>query len=256
MKAIEVNNTSAITTNTDQIKKWKALEKQMKNIDNGHTIRQSMKYHYTNIREWCKPISKLSNNTSKITSTQQLDDYLNKEISKKEKNKENFKTVLVKKELFDWIEKTYHPTVFMTIQLPQHLKTENMKKAKEYIRLAMSYFERQLLGRNWKDYHLPFICFMEKGKNGFYHAHILFDQAKFRPWHVWLAANNTLSYFGWSDYCINLDIMNVDRKRVILYCLKEIKINVNGHFDSTHLILPDELFKWNLDKKKNCFDGK
>ena len=90
MKAIEVNNTSAITTNTDQIKKWKALEKQMKNIDNGHTIRQSMKYHYTNIREWCKPISKLSNNTSKITSTQQLDDYLNKEISKQYWLKKNY----------------------------------------------------------------------------------------------------------------------------------------------------------------------
>ena len=273
MKVIRMKNKKLnIKSNQELgVSKMEALKQQNKNIESGHLIRQSMKYRHSDIRRWCKqkrrwlteeqkkqfglrewhnPNFKSSAKSHKIISGQQLDDYINKSIPTTKEFKEDFKIVWVRKKLFNWIETIYHPTVFMTIQLPNHLKTENMEIVQERIRSVMAYFERQLLGRDWHKYHLPFICFMESGKNGFWHAHILFNQGKFKPWHLWLAADNTLRDFGWSDYCINLDIMNADKKRVISYCYKEIKINMNGHFDSTRLILSDELFKFDINKSK------
>lgn len=237
------NCTATRRRNVSDLTKMEALIQQNKKIETGYIIRQSMKYHYASVREWCKPQSKRSKKKIKITSGQQLDSHLNQSIPKTKEFKEDFKIVWVRKALFDWLETTYHPTVFMTIQLPDHLKTEKTDQSKEYLRRVMSYFERQLLGREWINYHLPFVCFMEQGVSGLWHYHILFNQGKFRPWHLWLALDNTLKRFGWPDYCMHLDIMNADKRRVISYCLKEVKVNINGHFDSDRLIFSDELFK-------------
>lgn len=223
--------------------KMEELIQQNKKIETGYIIRQSMKYHNASIRGWCKPKSKCSKQKIKITSGQQLDNHLNQSIPKKKEFKEDFKIVWVRKALFDWLETTYHPTVFMTIQLPDHLKTEKAEQSKEYLRRVMSYFERQLLGREWNEYHLPFVCFMEEGISGLWHYHILFNQGKFKPWHLWLALDNTLRRFDWPDYCMHLDIMNADKRRVISYCLKEVKADINGHFDSNRFLFSDELFK-------------
>lgn len=226
-----------------ELTKMEELIQQNKKIETGYIIRQSMKYRHASIRGWCKPKSKSLKRKIKITSGQQLDSHLNQFIPKTKEFKEDFKIVWVKKALFDWLKTTYHPTVFMTIQLPDHLKTEKADQSKEYLRRVMSYFERQLLGREWNEYHLPFVCFMEEGISGLWHYHILFNQGKFKPWHLWLALDNTLRRFDWPDYCMHLDIMNADKRRVISYCLKEVKVDINGHFDSDRFLFSDELFK-------------
>ena len=224
--------------------KMEELIRQNKKIETGYIIRQSMKYHNTSIRGWSKPKSICSKQKIKITSGQQLNNHLNQSIPKAKDFKDGFKIAWVRKALFDWLETTYHPTVFMTIQLPDHLKTEKADQSKEYLRRVMSYFERQLLGREWNEYHLPFVCFMEEGISGLWHYHILFNQGKFKPWHLWLALDNTLRRFSWPDYCMHLDIMNADKRKVISYCLKEVKVDINGHFDSNRFLFSDELFKW------------
>ena len=99
MKNKKVNTKKDLAS---ELKKMKALKQLNEHIDNGHIIRQSMKYHYENIRGWCS-ISKLSDSTLKITSSKQLGDYLNKLIPITKRFEENFKIAWVRKELFDWI---------------------------------------------------------------------------------------------------------------------------------------------------------
>ena len=241
-----MNNKNKATKKRDvsELTKMEALIRQNKSIKNGHLIRQSMKYHYASISDWCKPKLKPSTNSFKIASDQQLEEEINKCIPTiKGINQEDFKAVWVKKALFDWIERTYHPTIFMTIQLPNQLKTDKMELSKEHLRCVMAYFEKQLLGREWNQHHLPFICFMEEGVSGYWHFHILFNQGKFKPWHLWLALDNTVCNFDWPDYSMHLDVMNADKRRVISYCFKEVNVNTNGHFDSNRFIFSDELFK-------------
>lgn len=251
MKVIKmINKIPNIKKNNEkELSKMVELIHVNKDIETGHLIHQSMKYHYPNINDWTKYKIKTSkkrkpSENPTIESGKQLDEYLNKSISKR---KEDGKNWSVQHELFDWIETTYNPTVFMTIQLPEHLKTENIEVAKERFRSILSYFERQLLGRRWTKYHLKFVCFLEGGISGCWHAHILYNQAKFKPWHLWLAVDNTLKYFDWSDYCIHLDIINANKTPVIKYCFKEVKVDINGHFDSSRFCLSDELF----DKPKH-----
>ena len=247
MKDIKMENKNGQATRrreVSELTKMMTLKQLNKNIETGHLIRQSMKYHHASVRSWCKPNIKQPTKAVKITSGQQLDTYLSQGIPKKEDFKDGFKIAWVRKALFDWLETTYHPTAFMTIQLPDNLKTEKVHQSKEYLRRVMSYFERQLLGREWINYQLPFVCFMEQGVSGSWHYHVLFNQGKFRPWHLWLALDNTLKRFGWPGYCMHLDIMNADKKKVISYCFKQVKVNIHGHFDSDRLILSDELFKW------------
>ena len=230
MKVIKmINKTSNIKKNNEQeSQKMIELARVNKNIETGYLIYQSMEYHHPNIKDWCKYKIKQSKRIKAsenpiIESGKQLDEYLNQSISKKEDGK-NWS---VRHELFNWIETNYNPTVFMTIQLPDHLKTENIELAKERFRSVLSYFEKHLLGRHWIEYHLKFVCFLEEGISGCWHAHILYNQAKFKPWHLWLAVDNTLKYFGWSNYCINLDIMNANKTPVIKYCFKgEVCLNL------------------------------
>ena len=212
-----------------ELTKLKALIKLNRRIDNGQLIRQSMKYHYVSIHDWCKAKTKSTDRVLPISEFKSLFT--------------GIKSDVVKNALIKWINEIYHPTAFLTIQLPDNLKTENIDKAKEHLRLAMSHFEKQLLGRDWIKYHLPFICFMEEGISGCWHFHILFNQGKFKPWHLWLALDNTLKHFEWSDYCMHLDIITADKVKAISYCLKEIGVNINGHFDSNRFIFSDELFK-------------
>lgn len=56
---------------------------------------------------------------------------------------------------------------------------------------------------------------MEEGISGCYHFHILFNQGKFRPWHLYLALDNTIRHFDWPDYSMRLDIMNADKRRLL-----------------------------------------
>lgn len=162
MKVIKmINKTSNIEKNNEkELSKMVELIHVNKDIETAHLIHQSMKFHYPNINDWTKYKIKQSkkrkpSENSIIESGRQLDEYLNKSISKR---KEDGKNWSVQHELFDWIETTYNPTVFMTIQLPEHLKTENIEVAKERFRSILSYFERQLLGRHWTKYHLKFVC--------------------------------------------------------------------------------------------------
>lgn len=157
----KVNN---IKNNVSDSTKIKELILLNKNIENGHIIRQSMKFNHTNIRNWIKPRIKSIPDLHLSTST-------SKNIFCGLKQKSVIHT------LIKWIEETFNPTVFLTIQLPDKLRTENKGKAQEYFRSVMACYERQLLGREWNKYHLPFICFMEKGISRLWHAHILFNQA-------------------------------------------------------------------------------
>ncbi len=47
------------------------------------------------------------------------------------------------------------------------------------------------------------------------------------------------------DYSMRLDIMNADKKKAIGYCLKEVKVNAYGHFNSDRFVFSSELFGLN-----------
>lgn len=151
------------------LSKMKALQRQNKCIENGHLIHQSMKYHHPTIRDWTRPKNK------NIPDIHSYKPFLQKLGTKLDEY--TVKTALIK-----WLVDVYKPTALLTVQLPDQLKTERKDKALDYLRPAMAYFERQLLGRDWKDYHLPFICFTEKGTSGLWHFHIILNQGQFEAW--------------------------------------------------------------------------
>lgn len=151
------------------------------------------------------------------------------------------KSQKTKNALTDWIN-SYNPTHFLTVQLPENMKTPNFDISKEHLRKIMAGFEFQLLGKYWNKDHLPFICVSEQGKGDCWHYHILFNSNNFMTKDLDNALSNTANTFKLPLYTFYLDEINDDKDKVYSYCTKEIKVYKNGYFDSSRIIPSNDLF--------------
>ena len=129
--------------------------------------------------------------TPKTSQNQQLDTNLAKSISNIEllvcgQKTDSYanthflnKSDYVKHELNRWIDNTYQPTHFISVQLPENLRCASKENAISHLRNIMVAFERYLLKRHWNKKHLPFMCFEEKCVLYGWHFHILLNKREF-----------------------------------------------------------------------------
>lgn len=85
--------------------------------------------------------------------------------------------ITVQEGLLEIIRK-YDPNYFLTFQLPSKRRTYDYLKFEPKLKMVMRSFQWNLEGRHWNHHPVPFICFLEKGISGYWHAHILFKSDK------------------------------------------------------------------------------
>lgn len=146
-----------------------------------------------------------------------------------------------RRDLADWI-KSFNHTHFLTLQLPENLKTSNFEVSKEHLRKIMAKFENFLLGRYWNKNHLFFMAFAEKGQSDGWHYHILFNAGKWTTEDLQKALDKTSTSLRLPQYSLNLEPINTIEDYTNFYCIKEIRINENGNFYSDRIILSSDLF--------------
>ncbi len=85
----------------------------------------------------------------------------------------------IQQTLINWFT-DINPQYFVSIQLPQHLRSESLTMTNKNLLKIMSTFERLLWGRHWNRKHTPFIAIAEHGKLSFnWHYHILIYNCSF-----------------------------------------------------------------------------
>lgn len=146
----------------------------------------------------------------------------------------------VQNQLSRFIQDTYQPTLFLTVQLPDNHKTPHLSHANTHLKRIMAHVEWELLGRHWHKKHLPFICFAEKGISHQWHYHILFNQGAFSREDVETALNKTKNKLRLPSYVFKLE--QVKDTGAGTYCIKEIKADKHQHFNGERIILSEVLF--------------
>ena len=154
---------------------------------------------------------------------------------------ESYVSVPIKEEFNKWLNDTFQPTYFLTVQLPDNKKSANLDNAKEHLRNIMKAFEKSLMN-NWNRHHLRFIAFAENGISTDWHFHILFNQGKFIEQELQNAVLAATIRENLPFYCLKLDKIDENMLTVDSYCTKEIKIYWNGKFDSDRIIFSECLF--------------
>lgn len=149
-------------------------------------------------------------------------------------------TYNIQQTLINWLA-DINPQYFLTIQLPQHLRSESLTTTNKHLLEIMSIFERLLWGRHWNRKHTPFIAIAENGKLSFnWHYHILIYNCPFNFFQLQRVLDTLLTILNLTPETINL-------KPVITfgvndYSFKEIFADVNGHFDTDRIITSEILF--------------
>lgn len=171
---------------------------------------------------------------------------LNTPISKKISNlygqkMESLTSILVKEKFNQWLNETFHPTYFLTVQLPDNKKSTNLDNAKEHLRNIMKAFEKSLMN-NWKRHHLLFIAFAELGISDNWHFHILFNHGKFSEQELQNAIFRTNIREKLPSYCLELKHIDDNTIQTQAYCIKEMKVYFNRKFDSDRIIFSNCLF--------------
>lgn len=157
---------------------------------------------------------------------------------------------IVKRELRKWIDGTYEPTHFISIQLPENLRYVSKENAITHLHNMMVIFERYLLKRHWNKKHLPFICLEEECAADGWHFHIFLNKREFAEQELKNAVFAVNIKLQLPSYCI--DIRHIPDSLITTYenyGIKQIRIDEFSHFDSDRIILSHDLF--NLPYK-NC----
>ena len=147
----------------------------------------------------------------------------------------------IKKILNEWIGKEYQPTHFLTLQLPENIKTSVSTTSTRHLKNIMKAFEKSLMN-NWNRHHLRFIAFAENGSSTEWHYHILFNQGKFTEQKLQNAVLAATIRENLPFYSLELTRIDENMLTVDSYCTKEIKIYWNGNFDSDRIIFSECLF--------------
>ena len=118
-----------------------------------------------------------------------------------------------KKDIINWLSSFNH-THFLSIQVPNNMKTEDSNISEDYLRRLMAKFEFCLIGRYWNKKHLPFIAFAEKGKGSCWHYHLLINSGKHTTNQLQTALDKAANKLNLPTELINLqEITNPEKSR-------------------------------------------
>ncbi|MCQ2582102.1 MAG: hypothetical protein MJ170_03960 [Alphaproteobacteria bacterium] len=146
----------------------------------------------------------------------------------------------IQQTLINWFT-NINPQYFLTIQLPQHLRSESLTTSNKKLLEIMSTFERLLWGRHWNRKHTPFIAIAENGKKSFnWHYHILIYNCSFNFFQLQSVFDRLLLQLHLPFETIHFE--SIITSGVNSYASKEIFADVNGHFDTDRIITSEILF--------------
>lgn len=151
----------------------------------------------------------------------------------KEKSKE------VRKEIESWI-KSLKPNYVLTVQFLPQEQTTDYDISQNRLKSVMGKFEDYLRGKNWKENHVPFIAFCEKGAAKTYHYHIFLYGSRIKPKRMEEALDRVCIRTGYTKENLYLDpFFTINTPN---YCTKQIYANMNKDFDPYNIITSEYLF--------------
>ena len=156
------------------------------------------------------------------------------------------KTQKLKQVINTWAS-SYNPTHFLTVRLPENMKTFDYELSKRALNKIMSAFEYRLLGRHWHKKHLPFIATAEKGHEEAWHYHILFNQQNFSDTELNTAIFKTMIALQLPLYSLVLKPITDYKDYVVSYCSKEMRV-ISDIIDTDRIVPSHVLF--NIPVKK------
>ena len=94
-------------------------------------------------------------------------------------------------DLFKYVQ-AFAPTYHLTLQWDCNHRARTITVLEKRLLFFMSRVQREILGRNWHRYHIPFIGFGEINDKGEYHMHILIKDSS-RSLLCWKRAFNKVT---------------------------------------------------------------
>lgn len=155
------------------------------------------------------------------------------------KNKK--KTKELRKATAKWVH-GFKPTDFISIQFPPKQRSKSLDTSLKHLKTVMKYFEKQLCPCNWFNKQLFFIAFAEINAAKQYHFHIFLCNDRYPAEKIYDAMDKTVNHFNFSDSVIDIRPINTTPYKAYFYGNKDLKANARGHFESSRIILSDELF--------------
>jgi len=153
-----------------------------------------------------------------------------------------FQSELVQMKIREWLDMESY-SYFLTAKLPLLQKTESYRVATKRFARIMGTFERELIGRHWYKKHWRFVGSMETGDSGFWHIHLLFyNDYVFSEAQLGYAIFETWEKHNLAPDSLYLQEIDHTPERVNSYCLKEIRADINGHFNGDRFITSEILF--------------
>lgn len=145
----------------------------------------------------------------------------------------------VRHEVESWI-KSLKPNYVLTVQFPPHEQTTDYDVSQNKLKSVMEKLEYYLRGKNWKENHIPFIAFCEKGKSQTYHYHIFFYGSRIKVKRMDSAFDKVFIRTGYTVENLYLDpFFTVNTPN---YCSKQIYSDIYKHFDTSNIITSEQLF--------------
>lgn len=145
----------------------------------------------------------------------------------------------------------YNPKYFLTVQLPRNWRQCNLCAAHNGLKLVMKHFQRQLLGPRWNKKTLPFFSIAERNTDGSgWHFHILIYDCRFNIRALQTALNKTVKTMKLTQETFDLKRIRKTPHRAYLYCVKTIRADSKGHYDSGVITTAEALFNISKTKRK------
>lgn len=118
----------------------------------------------------------------------------------------------------------YHPSHFLTVQLPLNWRNGNMHKYTQKFKKIVKRFQKCLRRNHWNKNPLPMICIAERNTWAGYHFHILIYDCRYTTQQLQIALDRTEYDLRLTHQTFELEPITFTPEHLFFYCVKQIKI--------------------------------
>ena len=150
-------------------------------------------------------------------------------------------TQRVQQSLTDWLNNKIF-THMLTIKLPLWAITSDLHEANNILYKIVKHFEKALIGRAWHKHPLHFVGLAELGAHKVWHWHLLLWAQEYTDEQLQNAVKKTIKNMKLTEKRLYLCPIEYTPDYLNSYCVKEVVVDNNGHFDTERFICSDVLF--------------
>ncbi len=150
-------------------------------------------------------------------------------------------TKYVQQSLTDWLNSKIF-THMLTIKLPLWAITSDLNEANDVLYKIAKHFEKALIGRAWHKHPLHFVGLAELGRHKVWHWHLLLWAQEYTDEQLQNAVKKTIKSMNLTEKKLHLCPIKYAPDYLKSYCVKEVVVNKNGHFNTDRFICSDVLF--------------